>query len=105
VAGLLARGILRYRLRAADGRKKGLELSAEPRDECVETRSEVFEPDERHDAMCRIDALVAQEVFQLNAEELAFVLDSFEAVKRTEIASTGEYRTKLRILHYYEQCG
>ena len=36
VAGLLATGFLRLRLRRTDGRKKGLELLAEPRDECVE---------------------------------------------------------------------
>jgi len=39
-ASLLARGIHRRRLRTADGRKKGLELLAEPRDECVEPQSE-----------------------------------------------------------------
>jgi hypothetical protein len=57
VASLLARGILRHRLRTADGRKpalsvcpersrggvegKPLDVLAVPRDECVETRSEV----------------------------------------------------------------
>jgi hypothetical protein len=50
VAGLLASGFLRLRLRRtdssavatakADARKKGLELLAEPRDECVEPESE-----------------------------------------------------------------
>jgi len=40
VAGLLATGFLRLRLRGADGRKKGLELLAEPRDECIEPESE-----------------------------------------------------------------
>ena len=39
-ASLLARGILRRRLRTADGRKKGLELSGVPRDECLEPQSE-----------------------------------------------------------------
>jgi|GEM_PF-3903174 len=39
-ASLLARGILRRRLRTADGRKKDLELLAVPRDECVEPRSD-----------------------------------------------------------------
>ena len=39
-ASLLARGILRRRLRSADGRKKDLELLAVPRDECVEPQSE-----------------------------------------------------------------
>jgi len=41
VASLLARGIMRHRLRAADERKKDLDVLAEARDECVETRSEV----------------------------------------------------------------
>ena len=40
VAGLLATGFLRLRLRGADGRKKGLELFGVPRDECVEPESE-----------------------------------------------------------------
>jgi len=40
VAGLLATGFLRLRLRRTDGRKKGLELLAVPRDECIETASE-----------------------------------------------------------------
>lgn len=39
-ASLLARGILRHRLRAADGRKKPLDVRRQPRDECVEPRSE-----------------------------------------------------------------
>ena len=39
-ASLLARGILRRRLRTADGRKKPLDVLREPRDECVEPESE-----------------------------------------------------------------
>ena len=47
-ASLLARGILRRRLRAADGRKpalsgaegKPLDVPRQPRDECVEPQSE-----------------------------------------------------------------
>ena len=35
-ASLLARGVLRRRLRAADGRKKPLDVLREARDECVE---------------------------------------------------------------------
>jgi hypothetical protein len=35
-ASLLARGILRRRLRAADGRKEPLDVLRQPRDECVE---------------------------------------------------------------------
>jgi hypothetical protein len=40
VAGLLATGFLRLRLRRADERKKALDVLAEPRDECVEPESE-----------------------------------------------------------------
>jgi hypothetical protein len=40
VAGVLARGLLGYSLRAADGRQKDLGVLAEPRDECVEASSE-----------------------------------------------------------------
>jgi hypothetical protein len=40
VASLLATGFLRLRLRRTDGRKKDLELSGVPRDECVEPESE-----------------------------------------------------------------
>ena len=40
VAGLLATGFLRLRLRGADGRKKPLDVLREPRDECVEPESE-----------------------------------------------------------------
>ena len=36
-AYLLARGILRRRLRAADGRKKPLDVPRQPRDACVTT--------------------------------------------------------------------
>jgi hypothetical protein len=39
-ASLLARGVLRRRLRAADGRKKPLDVLREARDECVEPQSE-----------------------------------------------------------------
>jgi hypothetical protein len=39
-ASLLARGILRHRLRTADGRKKPLDVLREPRDECLEPQSE-----------------------------------------------------------------
>jgi hypothetical protein len=39
-AALLARGILRRRLRTADGRKKPLDVLREARDECVEPQSE-----------------------------------------------------------------
>lgn len=62
-------------------------------------------PLEREEAMARIDALVAREVFQLSAAELAFVLDSFEAVMRSDVKEFGEYRTKVRILKCYEECG
>jgi hypothetical protein len=40
VAGLLATGILRLRLRPTDARKKVLDVLAEPSDECVEPESE-----------------------------------------------------------------
>ena len=40
VAGMLATGFLRLRLRRTDERKKDLELSGVPRDECVEPESE-----------------------------------------------------------------
>ena len=39
-ASLLARGILRRRLRTADGRKNPLDVPRQPRDECVEPQSE-----------------------------------------------------------------
>ena len=39
-ASLLARGILRRRLRTADGRQKPLDVPRQPRDECVEPQSE-----------------------------------------------------------------
>jgi hypothetical protein len=39
-ASLLARGVLRRRLRTADGRKKPLDVPRQPRDECVEPQSE-----------------------------------------------------------------
>ena len=39
-ASLLAGGILRRRLRTADGRKKPLDVLREARDECVEPQSE-----------------------------------------------------------------
>jgi len=39
-ASLLARGVLRRRLRTADGRKKPLDVLREARDECVEPQSE-----------------------------------------------------------------
>ena len=41
VAGLLARGILRYCLKAADGRKKPLDVLRASSHSCVEPRSEV----------------------------------------------------------------
>lgn len=39
-ASLLARGILRLRLRAADGRQKRLDVSADSSHSCLEPRSE-----------------------------------------------------------------
>lgn len=61
-------------------------------------------PDERCNARYRIDALVAREVFQLNRDELVFVLDSFDGFRKTEVKNTGEYGTKVRIMQYFDQC-
>jgi len=63
-----------------------------------------FEPDERDDARYRIDALVVRDVFHLNRVELDFVLDSFEAFRKTEVKETGEYRTKILIMRCFDQC-
>jgi hypothetical protein len=62
------------------------------------------DPTERDDARYRIDALVAHDVFHLNRGELAFLLDSFEAVRKTEEKETAEYRTKSQIMRYFDEC-
>lgn len=62
-----------------------------------------YEISERHDLICRIDALVAHYIFRHEMKDIEFVLDSFEAFKKSEIKTYGKFKTKLRILECFEQ--
>jgi hypothetical protein len=49
-----------------------------------------------------IDALVAREAFRLTREELEWVIDSFDVLKRAELRKFGEFRTKHMVLGCFD---
>ena len=65
----------------------------------------IVDPAERELTKARIDALVARDVFHLSATELAFVLDSFEPLMRSETREFKEYRTRRLVLEAFGALG
>jgi len=60
------------------------------------------DPDLRAAARAELDAVVARELFGLNAEELAGILDTFPVLRRREEKTYGEFRTKRLVLEWYD---
>jgi hypothetical protein len=61
------------------------------------------DPELRAAARAEIDAVVARELFDLSADELAAVLDTFPVLRRREEKTYGEFRTKRLVLEWYDK--
>ncbi len=57
--------------------------------------------EQRAAARAEIDAVVARALFDLSAEELAAILDTFPVLRRREEKTYGEFRTKRLVLEWY----
>lgn len=62
----------------------------------------LLDDDARDLARAELDALVAHDVYSLTRNELAAVLESFPAMKRRDMKTHNEYRTKRVILEIYD---
>jgi hypothetical protein len=60
------------------------------------------DPAERQLVAARLDAEVAH-LYELTADELSYVLDSFTLLKKSEESADGEYRTKRLIMKFFEE--
>ena len=60
-----------------------------------------IDAEQRAAARAEIDAIVARELFDLSADELATVLDTFPVLRRREEKTYGEFRTKRLVLEWY----
>jgi hypothetical protein len=64
----------------------------------------LLDPGARADARAEIDAVVAKALFGLTRDELAFILDSFDVLRRRdERAFDGDFHTKTLILDWYDK--
>jgi hypothetical protein len=63
----------------------------------------VMDPDKRAAARAEIDAVVARELFELSANELGGILDTFPVLRRREERAYGEFRTKRLVLEWYDK--
>ncbi len=61
-----------------------------------------LDPEKRERLQREIDAFVAWELFGLQREEVAHVLDTFPIVEKRDRKAHGEYRTKRAILEIYD---
>jgi hypothetical protein len=61
------------------------------------------DPDKRAAARAEIDAVVARELFELSANELGGILDTFPVLRRREEKTLGEFRTKRLVLEWYDK--
>ena len=59
------------------------------------------DPEQRADARAEIDAIVARALFDLSADELAAILDTFPVLRRRDEKTCGEFRTKRLVLEWY----
>ena len=57
---------------------------------------------ERRVLQAEIDACVARDVYGITRDELAYVVDSFESVRKVDTRTWGEYRTKKMVLRAYD---
>jgi hypothetical protein len=62
-----------------------------------------LDPEQRAAARAEIDAVVARHLFDLSAEELAAILDTFPVLRRREEKTYGEFRTKRLVLEWYDK--
>jgi hypothetical protein len=62
-----------------------------------------LDPEQRATARAEIDAVVARHLFDLSAEELAVILDTFPVLRRREEKTYGEFRTKRLVLEWYDK--
>jgi hypothetical protein len=58
---------------------------------------------DRAAAKAEIDAIVARDIFNLTADELAAILDTFPVLRRREDRTHGEFRTKRLVLEHFER--
>ena len=61
------------------------------------------DPEQRAAARAEIDAVVARSLFDLSADELAAILDTFPVLRRREEKTYGEFRTKRLVLEWYSK--
>ena len=61
------------------------------------------DPEERTAARAEIDAVVARDLFELSADELAAILHSFPVLRRREEKAYGKFRTKRLVLEHYDK--
>ena len=61
----------------------------------------LVDEDERSLAKAEIDAIVARDLFELSAEELGRILDTFAVLQRREEEQHKELRTKRLVLEAY----
>jgi hypothetical protein len=57
---------------------------------------------ERFLKQCELDAIYAH-LYNLEKEEMDYIMDAFPIVKRKDIAKYGSYRTKETILRMYDE--
>ena len=57
----------------------------------------------RSAARAQLDAFVAKFVYEMQNDELVFVLDSFPVLRRFEEKAYGEFRTKQLVLEWYDK--
>ncbi|MHB9130418.1 MAG: Eco57I restriction-modification methylase domain-containing protein [Armatimonadota bacterium] len=55
----------------------------------------------RLQARAELDAIVARDLFNLSADQMAYILETFPTIQRREEAKYGEFRTKRLILEAY----
>lgn len=58
---------------------------------------------ERLRIRAEIEAIVARQLFDLNRDELEYVLDSFPTARKYDIKKYGDFRTKLAVLKAYDE--
>ena len=62
----------------------------------------IWDDDRRHCLQCEIDAIFAH-MYQLDREDLGWILGTFPTLSNNETKRFGEYRTQRYVLHAYDQ--
>ena len=63
----------------------------------------LLDPGERALVRAELDAIVACQVFGLSRDELGYILESFPVLKRRDVRTFGDYRTRILILEKYDE--